>query len=134
MDPITLILTALAAGGAALAKGTLGEAGKEAYKGLKALIKRRFADKPEAETALVKYEDKPNVWEVPLKDALVETTTGRDEEIIMAAQQVMASVNPQQAAMGKYNVQITGDVQGFVQGDHAEVTMKFDNRPEVRKR
>jgi len=134
MDPITLILTALAAGGTALAKGVLSEAGKEAYKSLKGLTRRRLTGRREAEMALAKYEEKPEVWEAPLKDALVETAADRDEEIITAAQQLMAVVNPQQAAMGGYNVQIAGDVQGFVQGDHAEVTMKFDNRPEARKK
>jgi hypothetical protein len=39
-------------------------------------------------------------------------------------------VNPQQAASGKYNVQITGKVQGYVQGDHANVTMNFNSDPE----
>jgi hypothetical protein len=45
---------------------------KDAYHGLKGLIQRRFADKPDAEAALTQAEKKPKVWEEPLKDALKE--------------------------------------------------------------
>src|SRR5687768_13584011 len=56
MDPLTLILAALGAGAAAAAKETASGAVKDAYQGLKTLIQRRFAGKPEAEIALVKHE------------------------------------------------------------------------------
>ena len=129
MDPITLILTALAAGAAAGAQNTVSEAIKGAYRGLKTLVQRKFAGKPDAELVLAKYEEKPEVWEEPLKDALIEAATDQDEEIIKAAQKLMVLVNPQQAATGKYSVQITGNVQGFVQGDNAQVTMTFNDKP-----
>jgi len=37
---------------------------------------------------------------------------------------------PKQAMMGKYNVQIAGDVHGFVQGDNQQVEMNFGKKPE----
>nr|WP_287107984.1 MULTISPECIES: hypothetical protein [unclassified Microcystis] len=40
-----IILAALAAGAAAAAKDTAGTAVKDAYEGLKALIKKKFAEK-----------------------------------------------------------------------------------------
>ena len=43
MDPITLIVAALAAGAAAGLGDTASQAIKDAYAGLKGLIKRRFA-------------------------------------------------------------------------------------------
>ena len=43
MDPVTLILTALAAGAALGVKDTASAAVKDAYEGLKALVKKRFA-------------------------------------------------------------------------------------------
>ena len=49
----------------------------------------------------------------------------QDQEIIEAAKKVMTLVQPQQAALGKYNVQITGNVQGFAQGDYQHVEMTF---------
>ena len=45
MEPISLILAALAAGAVAAAKDTAGTAVKDAYESLKALIKKKFAEK-----------------------------------------------------------------------------------------
>jgi hypothetical protein len=132
MDPTTVIVTALATGAAAAAKETAGEVIKDAYHGLKALIQRKFADKPEAESILAKHAEKPAVWEAPLKEALAEVAADRDAAILTAAQQLMALIDPQQAATGKYTVHIAGNVQGVVQGDHAQVTMSFGNPAEKR--
>jgi len=129
MDPITLILTALSAGTAASIKDTASAAIKDSYNGLKTLILRKFAAISTAEVALKEYEKKPDVWKAPLEEAFRETGIDQDQEIIAAAQRLMMLVQPQQAAMGKYNVQITGNVQGFSQGDHQQVTMNFGNEP-----
>jgi hypothetical protein len=130
MDPLTLILTALGAGAAFLAQQAASEAVKDAYRALKTRLQQKFADKPEATMALAKYADKPDVWRAPLHEALAETAADQDRELITAAQQLLALVDPRQTAMGKYNVQIAGPVQGFVQGDHAQVTMTFGDTPQ----
>ena len=65
-------------------------------------------------------------------DPLVQEQVDQDHEIIEAAQRVMQLVQPQQAAMGKYNVQITGNVQGFAQGDHQTVHMTFGKEPKEK--
>lgn len=129
MDPVTLILAALGAGAASGGQTIATDAIKDAYAGLKTLIQRRFADKPSAELALTEHETDPTTWEAPLKKALLDAEIGQDEDIIEAAQKVMTLIQPQQAAMGKYNVQITGNVQGYAQGDHQQVTMNFGNEP-----
>ena len=129
MDPITLILSALAAGATAAAKDTATEAVKDAYHGLKALIQRRFSGKPDAETALGAYEKKPEVWTEPVKDALTETDADKDEEIIKAAQALMAQADPQGHAQGKYNVQFAGPVYGATIGDKNAVTNYFGDTP-----
>jgi hypothetical protein len=51
------------------------------------------------------------------------------EEIIKADQELIVQVNPQEAAMSKYNTQIHGNVQGFIQGDNAQVEMTFRDKP-----
>lgn len=133
MEPIAMILTALASGTAAAAKETVSEAVKDAYHGLKALIQRKFADKPDAELVLTKYEQKPEVWAAPLREALTEAAADRDEAIIKAAQKLMTLATPQHAAVSKYQVDIAGSVQGFVQGDNAQVTMTFADKPQEEK-
>jgi hypothetical protein len=132
LDPITLILTALTAGAAASVKDVSSQAVKDAYNGLKTLIKNRFAGKPAAETALAEHAKKPDVWKAPLEENLKETGINQDQDIIAAAQQLMKLIQPQQAAMGKYNVQITGNVQGYAQGDYQQVTMNFENEPKEK--
>ena len=56
MDPISLIIAALAAGAIAGVKDTAGQAVKDAYAGLKALVHRRFAGNRDAEAALDQSE------------------------------------------------------------------------------
>ena len=129
MDPITLILTALAAG----LQATASEAVKDAYTGLKTVLQRKFAGKPSAEMVLTEHESDPKTWEAPLKKALVQEGVSQDPEVIAAAQKVMSRDQPQQAAMGKYNVQIAGNVQGFAQGDHQNVTMNLENELKEKK-
>ncbi len=127
MDPVSIIVTALVAGAAAAAKDTASQAIKDSYAGLKALIQKRFSDKQKAEMILTEHQNKPEVWEAPLKDALTETGAPQDDAIIRQAQQLLKLVNPQQASQGKYNVQI-GEAKGVVIGDQAQVTQNFGGK------
>jgi len=124
MDPIRFLLAALAAGAAAATKDTASQAMKDAYAGLKALVKKRFEKKPQAEMALAEYEKDPDTWHKPLQKSLVETEADRDEAIVRQAELLLKLVNPQQASQGKYNVQI-GDGKGIVIGDNPQVTQTF---------
>src|SRR6266704_1853955 len=106
MDPVTLILSALGAGTAAGGQAIASDAIKDSYAGLKTLIQRKFAGKPQSELALNEYESDPEAWHALLKKALMREQVDQDHEIIEAALRVIQLVQPQQAAMGKYNVQI----------------------------
>jgi hypothetical protein len=132
MDPISLILTALVSGAAASVKDTASQAVKEGYNGLKTLIQSKLAGRSAAETALAQFEEDPDVWKAPLEKELKKAGIAQDKEIIDTAQRVMTLVQPQQAAQGKYNVQITGNVQGFAQGDNQTVNMNFGNPPQEK--
>jgi hypothetical protein len=132
MDPVTVIVTALASGAAAAAQETATAAIKDAYQGLRALIQRKFAGQPAADLALTQHADKPEVWEAPLKEVLTDVAADRDDAIITAAQALLTLTNPPEAASGTYHLNIAGNAQGVVQGDHAQVTMTFGDRPEGR--
>jgi hypothetical protein len=125
MDPITLIVTALVAGATSGLKGVAGDAVKDAYHALKGAIRRRSGTGADVEVALTRVESKPDVWTEPLKDVLAEVGADRDAEIVRAAQTLMSLIDPQQAAAGRYQVQIMGNVQGLAQGDHQHVEMTF---------
>ncbi|MDZ8141125.1 MAG: CHAT domain-containing protein [Nostoc sp. DedQUE04] len=64
-----------------------------------------------------------------LPGASIPVIKKNKEEIIKADRELMAQVNPQKAAMSKYNTQIHGNVQGFIQGDNAQVEMTFRDKP-----
>lgn len=125
MDPISLIVAALAAGASAALKDTAGQATKDAYGALKSLLKRKLADKPPVEEAIEEHERAPDAWKEPLRERLGVTGVGEDEEVIRKAQELLALVDPTGARAGKYDVTITGS-KGIVVGDNAEVTMTFN--------
>jgi hypothetical protein len=115
MDAISLIITALVAGAIAAAKDTAGTAVKDAYQGLKTLIKRKFEScEPNAKMVLEEHEKDPQTYEAPLKKKLAEAGADQDEEIIKAAQEVMKKEDPEGFQNGEYktNVTVEGDVIG----------------------
>jgi hypothetical protein len=125
MDPISLIVTAVVTGAAAALKDAANETIKDAYHRLRALLKAKFAGKPGSEAVLEGVEGQPDVWQKPLEAALSEAGADGDEQVLRAAQQLLALTDPQGTAAGKYRVTIDRS-KGIVVGDHATVTMKFD--------
>ena len=133
MDPITLIVAALTAGATAALQETAGTAIKDAYQGLVALIKEKFGKDPKAAAALEGHAEDPETWQKPLEKAIRQTGAAGDEQIQLAAQKLLELLQAQKLSP-KYNVEITGNVHGFVQGDHAKVTMNFDKPATKRKK
>ncbi|HET8840379.1 MAG TPA: hypothetical protein VFN35_02890 [Ktedonobacteraceae bacterium] len=127
MDPISLILAALTAGAVTATKDTASQVIQDAYGGLKSLILKCFGKKPQAEMALEEYEKDEDTWKKPLQKALVDAGADQDEVIVRQAQQVLKLINPQQAAQGKFNVQI-GEGKGVVIGDYSQVEQHFGER------
>lgn len=124
MDPVSVILSALVAGAAKPA----GDLAQDGYNCLKTLIKGKFESKGQSGAGYVleKYQEKPEAWQEPLKGELVEAGVDKDEEIIKAAQKLLERVNPQAAAAGQYNVQVAGDVKGFVQHNAGTVNQTIN--------
>lgn len=127
MEPITLILTALAAGTALVAKGTLTAVGKDAYDTLKTHILGKFADNPTAEMVLAGYLEEPDTWQKPLRRELSKAAADQDQEIMQAAQKLVGLVQPQQVGKGKYVIQMT-NVEGVSVGDYTHLTMTFGKK------
>jgi hypothetical protein len=117
MDPITLIVTALAAGAALGLKDTASSAIKDAYAGLKALARKRLAGRPDADVVLCQHEKAPQTWQAPLMAELDEAGADRDRDLVAAAQALMSLVDAAGAGAGKYTVDVRG-AQGVQIGDH----------------
>jgi hypothetical protein len=125
MDPVSLIVAALAAGASAALKDTTGEAVKGAYAGLKSLLKRKLGDKQAAQVAIDKQEA-PEVWEKPLESEIRESGVADDEEVVKAAQRVMKLTDPEGSQDSKFNVVISGGKSTTV-GDHNIVHQTYAN-------
>ena len=78
MDPITLIVTALAAGTALGLQDTASAMVKDAYASLKALVRKRLGGDPGAELVLTRHEQAPETWQAPLRAELARTGADGD--------------------------------------------------------
>jgi hypothetical protein len=128
MDPITLIVTALAAGASAGAidplKDSAKDAAKAAYAKLRGLVNKRVSGNPGAELALTEHEADPENWAAPLGAKLAQAGAGNDAELVAAAQALMDVIDQAGAESGKYNVTIK-DSKGIQVGDGNFQVNKF---------
>jgi hypothetical protein len=128
MDPITLIVTALAAGATSGVSGTLSAAARDAYTNLVTLVKKRFAGRPDAELVLAKHENAPQIWQAPLAAELGEAGADRDSDLLAAAKALMALVDAAGSLAGKYVVDVRGS-QGVQIGDYSGQQNTFNIPP-----
>ena len=120
MDPITLIVTALAAGAVSGAldglKDDVKAAAKAAYERFRGRLAKRVAGNPGAELTLAEYEADPKTWEGPLTAKLKQVSAGDDADLLAAAKALMELLDQQGTKSGKYNVSIS-DSAGVQIGD-----------------
>lgn len=121
MDPVTLIVAALAAGASAGAISALQDdvkdAVKSAYAKLRGLVKKKVAGNQAAEVALAEYDADPATWEAPLTAKLKQAGAADDADLVAAARALMDLVDQAGARAGKYSVTIK-DSKGVQVGDN----------------
>lgn len=128
MDPVSMLVSALTTGAVMAVQETAGIAIKDAYQGLVKLVGKRFAKDPKAAAALEGSQEDPETWQKPLEKSIRETKIAEDQEILALAQKLL-QLTEERKSSSTYNVKISGRVQGLVQGNHANVTMTFDETP-----
>ena len=126
MDPITLIVTALAAGAVSGITESASSAVKDACVSLKALVRKRLAGRPDAELVLARHEQAPETWQAPLAAVLGEAGADRDTGLVAAAQALLRLVDA--AGAGKYVVDVRG-AQGVQVGDRNRQDNVFNVPP-----
>src|ERR1051325_10321358 len=89
MDPISVLLTAIVSGAAAALKPTAGEVVKDAYAGLKALIKKRWST---VNVESVEQNPKSTSRQDVLKEDLEKTRVAQDADVLAKAQEVIQAV------------------------------------------
>ncbi len=114
MDPVTLILTALASN---ITPGAEGEPSptQEARDALESLVAQRLSGRPHGELVLAQYQTAPNVWEAPLAAELTAAGADGDAELLTAAQTLLRIVE-KAATRSTYDVKVEGS-QGIQFGD-----------------
>ncbi len=123
MEPISLIVTALVAGATAAAKDTAGKAVKDAYEGLKTLIKRKFDGDSLAQAMVDAKPEEIKQAEGLLKGKISDAGVDKDQEILKVAQQIMKEEDPQGASTGKYDLR---GAKGIQIGDGNTQTNTFN--------
>ena len=111
MEPISLILAALVAGATAAVKDTAGQAVKDAYKGLKDLMKKKFEGDPVAQVLVDAKPEQIKDAEVLLKNSITKAGVEKDDAIIKAAEEIMKKEDPEGASTGKYDLRGAKGVQ-----------------------
>lgn len=127
MEPVTLILTALAAGASAGAldtpKDDLKEKDKAAYAHLRGLASKRVSGRPHGEMALAQYESAPQKWQSLLSAELTAAGAARNANLGTAAKEVMQLLDQAGTKHGKYIVSVRSSAgvqvgDGNVQVNH----------------
>ena len=120
MDPITLIVAALAAGAASGALDEVKDGAKAglkaAYEKLRGLARRRVAGDQLGELVLAAHENAPDTYTAPLTERLAEHGAADDADLVAAAKAVMDLIDAAGAKAGKYNVTVNNS-HGVQVGD-----------------
>ena len=125
-----IIIAALIAGATAAAKDTAGQAVKDAYQSLKALIKKKFESDAFGQGMVDGKPEEIKQVESLLKEKIAKAGIDKDAEIIKAAEEVMKKEDPEGFQEGKYNTNITvqGDVFGVAGTNQGTVNIGGVNK------
>jgi hypothetical protein len=89
MDPVSIVVAALAAGAAAGLKDTVAGAIKDAYSGLKRLISQRYAD---VSTSGLEKKPESKDQQSALKESLTDAGAGSDADLLAAAKALREAI------------------------------------------
>lgn len=112
MDPVTLIVSAVALGAAAAAKELVPQAIKDAYAGFKALLVRKFGGAANVEDAVKKVEDKPESEgrKAVLQEEIEAAKPAIDPELLAKAEALLKQL--QEAGQAPAGVSYTATLTG----------------------
>jgi hypothetical protein len=122
MDPVSLVVTALAAGAAVGARDTAAAAVRDGYEALTRLLAARCAGSPAEEVALAEHDP------ATLGHALATTGVAEDPEVLAAAEHLLRLLDSDGARAGTYAVTMPG-AQGVQLGDRNQQSNVFGSGP-----
>jgi hypothetical protein len=98
MDPITIIITALALGAAAGLEDTVAQAVKDGYSGLKALIRRKYS---RVDVELLETAPESKARRAVVEEDLRKTNASEDNELLLQAQKLLEAIQAQTPEVAK---------------------------------
>jgi hypothetical protein len=107
VDPVTLVVAALAAGASAGATDAAAQGVKDAYAALKSLVARKAAGRPD-EFAVEEHAADPKAYEAPVAKLVKESGAAADAEVLAAARRLLELADPKGAAAGTYTITASG--------------------------
>jgi len=132
MDPVSLIVAALVAGASSGLKDTAGAAVRDAYAGLKVLLRRHVgasaagAVPQQVENGITALELDQQADTADLRAALEQSGADGDQALVRAAAEFLERADAAGAVAGKYHVSISGG-KGIVVGNEGTVSMTFND-------
>jgi hypothetical protein len=132
MDPVTLVIAALAAGASSGLQNAATDAVKDLVHSLREKVRARLSRRAGADALVDRHSEDPETWQRPMEKELSEA--GVDSELVDLAKQVLSAVDPEGSRAGKYQVTVGGNAQGTVVGDAATVHMVFGAAPPAPER
>jgi hypothetical protein len=120
MEPVSIILAALAAGAAKVGAGAaqgLSEAARDSVAGLYARLKaaivgRAGTQDPGAAKTLERHASNPEGYEVVVRDVLVESGVDGDAAVLELARELLREAEPERFEAGVYSVTLTAGATG----------------------
>src|ERR1035438_9859442 len=106
MDPVTVIVMALATGAVLGLKDTASAAVMDAYRGLKTLASKRLGDCPGGDLMLARHAQAPATWDGRLAAELIAAGAATDHNLVAAAQALMSLADENGFLSGKYNIDL----------------------------
>lgn len=126
MDPITLIISALAAGGSAGLRESASSALSDAYGALKGLVLRKLSGRRDGALAVERHAEDPETWQAPLAKELREAGAEHDGQLVEAAQLLLSLAEQTGARGNTYNVDARG-ASSFQIGEHGVQHITVNN-------
>ncbi|MFG3054178.1 hypothetical protein ACGFZP_24925 [Kitasatospora sp. NPDC048239] len=127
MTGVELVTAALAAGASAGLTDTASSAVRDAYGTLREAVRRRVS--APGEEALDAGPAEPEAWEARLREELTASGADLDQELLAAAEALLALVGPRgryrSGPRGRYQVDARG-AKGVQVGDHSTQTITFN--------
>jgi disulfide oxidoreductase YuzD len=109
MEPISLILAALGAGAIAATKDVAGSAVKDAYEGLKTLMKRKFEGDSFAQGMVDAKPKEIEQVKGMLIDKIKAASVDQDQDVVNKAKEIKTLIDSLQSSQEKTDYQQTFD-------------------------